>query len=229
MSTVGSTGRNPPPGHPDRGGPVTFGPTNRARPKKTMSGMRRLPKSPSGSRAKILISSHVSFSSDLSAIVIHSLLPPLRGSVTNGMPSQFQKHILEVRLFASELRDPDPVLRDAVNDIGHEILASASQRKPASVLLHRLEAGDRGEPGPRIGIARRQHDRRVGTVPPHQSLGRADVDDAPALDDRDAVAETLGFFHQMGGEQDGLSPLADAAHHVPDRATGLRIETGGEF
>ena len=59
--------------------------------------------------------------------------------------------------------------------------------------------------------------------------GVSDVDDAAVLDDGDAVAEALGFLHQVGGQEDGLAAVADAAHQVPDGAPRLRVEAGGEL
>ena len=49
------------------------------------------------------------------------------------------------------------------------------------------------------------------------------------LDNRHAIAEALGLLHQMRGEQHRLATLANAAHHVPDRAPGLRIEPGRQL
>jgi len=40
------------------------------------------------------------------------------------------------------------------------------------------------------------------------------------------VAQPLGFFHEVRGEEDRLTALADAAHQVPHRAAGLGVEAG---
>ena len=50
-----------------------------------------------------------------------------------------------------------------------------------------------------------------------------------ALDDGHAVAQPLGLLHQVRREQHRLAALADAAHHLPDRPPGLRIEAGRQL
>src|ERR1700680_3148639 len=49
------------------------------------------------------------------------------------------------------------------------------------------------------------------------------------LDDSDAIAEPFGLFHEVCGENHSRSPLSDAGHEGPDRATRLRIEPRGEL
>src|SRR5215510_12762522 len=131
ISTVVNTGRKPPPGHPRRAGPITVaGDTTRDIPRNTSSGIAIDPNNPSGSRAKILISSHVSFARDLSVIV---------ALVTDRVSCQFEEYILEVRSLAPKLGHLDPMFRDAADDDSDEVLAAAAQREAAAVLLHRLQ------------------------------------------------------------------------------------------
>src|SRR5262245_34847645 len=108
INIVVRTGRKPvlPKGRSGRG---AVGPRNRASPRNRTIGMRMLPKRPSGSRAKILISRRVSFSSDRRASC---------RLVTNRVPCQLEEHVLQVRHVGAELGDAHPVLRDAVDDVG---------------------------------------------------------------------------------------------------------------
>src|SRR5215471_1216001 len=57
--------------------------------------------------------------------------------------------------------------------------------------------------------------------------GRAFGDDLPMVDDGEAVAQTLGFVHVVGGEQDGTAFLLEGADDVPELAAALRVEAGG--
>ena len=66
-------------------------------------------------------------------------------------------------------------------------------------------------------------------MPPHELGRRADVDDAAVVDDRHAVAEPLGFLHQVRRQKDRLAALADAAHEIPDRPPRLRVESGRQL
>ncbi len=52
-------------------------------------------------------------------------------------------------------------------------------------------------------------------------------EDLAVVDDGDAVAELVGLFHVVGGEDDGDALLAEAADGVPHGDAGLGIEAGG--
>ncbi len=54
-------------------------------------------------------------------------------------------------------------------------------------------------------------------------------DDFPAVDDGDAVAELLRFFHVVGREKDRFPPIANMFDQFPHRPAGLRIEAGREL
>ena len=54
-------------------------------------------------------------------------------------------------------------------------------------------------------------------------------DDAAVVDDADVVAQAFRFFHEMGGEQQGLALPYQAAQALPDQVAGLRVEAGGGF
>ena len=51
-------------------------------------------------------------------------------------------------------------------------------------------------------------------------------DDAPAVHDRDPVAELLGLLHVVGGQDDRRTAGPDPADGVPEVAAGLRVEPG---
>ena len=51
-------------------------------------------------------------------------------------------------------------------------------------------------------------------------------EDLAVVDDGDAVAEFVGLFHVVGGEDDGDAFLAEAADGVPHGDAALRVEAG---
>ena len=59
--------------------------------------------------------------------------------------------------------------------------------------------------------------------------GRADGDDAALVDDGDAVAEALGFFDVVGGEDDRALLVAEFENELVNFQADLGIEAGGGF
>src|ERR1035438_5755251 len=81
---------------------VSRPPANRPTTTKIRTGNKIDPNSPSGSRRKILISSHVSFQSPRN--IAESL------SIANRMAGQFQKNVLQVGQHGPKVGDLDPIL-----------------------------------------------------------------------------------------------------------------------
>ena len=65
----------------------------------------------------------------------------------------------------------------------------------------------------------------VGADPCLQLSGASIDDDATVVDDRDAIAEPVGLFHVMGGEQHRRAVLADALELSPKRDAALWVES----
>src|SRR6266853_3967819 len=91
-------------------------PMNRPATTNTRTGRMIDPNAPSGSRRKILISSQVSFQSPRS--MSESL------SIADRMAGQFQKNVLQVGQHGAEVGDPDPILGEALDHLGHEVVAT---------------------------------------------------------------------------------------------------------
>jgi len=54
---------------------------------------------------------------------------------------------------------------------------------------------------------------------------RVEGDDLPGVDDRDPVAEPLGFVEVVGGEQDGdLGAIAEASYRLEQLVADARVE-----
>src|SRR5688572_28813664 len=51
--------------------------------------------------------------------------------------------------------------------------------------------------------------------------------DAAGVEQADAIAEQLGFGQVVGGEEDRLAPVAQAAHVVAQEAAGEDVQAGG--
>ena len=58
---------------------------------------------------------------------------------------------------------------------------------------------------------------------------RAQCDDLAVIHDRDAIAESRGFFHVVRGHQHGASARAKLLDHFPEVESRLWIETGGRL
>src|ERR1700680_1887851 len=60
---------------------------------------------------------------------------------------------------------------------------------------------------------------------PLELIGSALGDDLAVIDDGDAVGDALGFFHVMGGEEDGdLLLLVEFRYVSPQLVAGLRVQ-----
>ncbi len=60
------------------------------------------------------------------------------------------------------------------------------------------------------------------------SIGRAQRDQLAVIDNGDAVAELVGLFHVVRGEQHGeVARLSEVVEHLPDGDAGDGIEAGG--
>jgi len=60
-----------------------------------------------------------------------------------------------------------------------------------------------------------------------EGLVGVEGDDAPVVDDGDAVGEALGLFHVVGGVNDGHAAVAQGLNHLEDAIAGLWIDADG--
>src|SRR5258708_1654842 len=226
----------------------------KARPSATTmtAGTIRVPMRPSGSRAKIFNSSHVSFQNARIGDVLTWGSAPHPGSVARGSPApraapprraparslpsvsnrvarHSQEHVLETGRLGLELGDVNPVLGEALDHVGDEILTLPPDGVAQILFRDRHDARNRVEPRLRIDVGRRQQDGPFGTVPGDERRRRIDVHDSSVVDDGDAVAEALRLLHQMRRHEDGLAAIANAADEIPDGTARLRIESRGEL
>src|SRR5262249_54681158 len=129
-------------GSPTRRNPAVGGepgvirpPANRLTTTKTTTGNTIDPIAPSGSRRKILISSQVSFQSP--RIIAGS------PSIADRMAGQFQKDVLQVGQHGGKVGDPDPVLGETVDHLGHEVVAPPLKSEMGVVARHVLDLRNR--------------------------------------------------------------------------------------
>src|SRR6476659_9931471 len=125
-----------------------------------ITGNAIVPKAPIGSRRKILISSQVNFSKPRTAS------PP---SVANRVARQLQEHVFEVWSAGPEVGHPDPMLGQARDDFGHQIVAAAANRDPIVVSGHFVHARHRAKPIVRRSVRSHEHDASLGAVPIHEA------------------------------------------------------------
>src|SRR5687768_11032183 len=69
----------------------------------------------------------------------------------------------------------------------------------------------------------------VGAEGLHQCAGRAKRNGAPVVDDRDAVAQTLGLLHVVRRQDDRATAGAEHADELPKLPARLRIEPRGRL
>src|SRR5438270_12985971 len=101
--------------------PLDIRPDTRPTPRKIRTGTTIVPNAPRGSRMKTLISIQVSFQSPRSIIVVYpSFL------LANRVTGQFQKHVFKVGENGAKIRHADPILRQAVNHFGHQVVTLAA-------------------------------------------------------------------------------------------------------
>src|SRR6516164_3922602 len=201
-----------------REGGSTLLPAIRPSTMNTNTGTTIIPTAPSGSRRKTLISIHVSVQSPRS---IGLLL------VANRVAGEFEEDIFEVGENRPEVRDFDLVFRKAANHLGHEVISGTANREAEILARDGLKSWNRSKTFLGGWVVRREHHGSLRAVPLDQRLRCADVDDPAMLDDGHAVAQALGFFHEMRGQANRLATLADAADQLPDRPPILRIQAGG--
>src|ERR1700735_1147473 len=96
-------------------------PSSRPATTNTRTGKRIDPNAPSGSRIKILSSSHVSFQSPRN---IFCLL------VTNRMAGQLQKDIFQGGKYSAKVGDADAVFGQALDHLSHEVVTPPLKGEP---------------------------------------------------------------------------------------------------
>jgi len=62
-----------------------------------------------------------------------------------------------------------------------------------------------------------------------QLLRSSKSNDAAVIDNREAFAERVGFFHVVGGQQDCFAALIVFANDFPQEQAGLRVEASAGF
>src|SRR3954469_6956580 len=111
-----------------RGTPPPDRPNGRPRTTKSRTGMTTVPMTPSGSRTKILISSHVSVSRPLSI---------RRPSVPDRVAGDVEEHVFQRRSIGAKIRDFDLMIRDTANHTCDQVVPLAANGEPA------VRVGDR--------------------------------------------------------------------------------------
>ena len=145
------------------------------------------------------------------------------------MTGELEEHVLERGQFRAEIADPNLVLGQALDHVSDKAVAMAADREVRVGAHHLVHIRQRVKAG--LGLRRLgfKQDRSPRAMPGHEALRRVDIDDAAVLDNGHAIAQPLGFFHQVGGHEHGLATRADAADQFPDRPPRLRIEPRRQF
>src|ERR1017187_1052 len=101
-------------------------PNNRPATKNTRTGRIIEPNAPSGSRKKILISSQVSFQSPRNIVCLFLASSLL---IANRMAGELQKDVFQAGQHGAKIGDPDAVLGQTLDHLGHESVAQPLNRE----------------------------------------------------------------------------------------------------
>ena len=137
------------------------------------------------------------------------------------MSGQFQKEVFQIRRRHPQVRQ----IRAGALDFGQHRrdLLGKELDGPVAPLGRRRECSP---DGPR-GLGQTNHGGRE--MVPNQTRRLTLGDDPPMVDDCDAVAETLGLFHVMRGQDDSLAAPPHGLDQTPEVASGLRIQARGRL
>src|SRR3954469_7027698 len=151
-----------------RGPPAPERPNIRPSTTKTRTGMTTVPMTPSGSRTKILISSHVSVSRPLNI---------RRPSVPDRMAGDVEEHVFQRRSIGAKIRDLDLMIRDTANHPRDQVVPLPTNGEPSVSVGDRFDTWNRAKQ--RFGgyIRRRDDDGLLGSMAANQLRRRADIDD----------------------------------------------------
>src|SRR5215469_5062667 len=133
------------------------------------------------------------------------------------MAGEFKENIFEVGEHRPEVHDFDPAFRKAANHVSHEVVSGTTNSEAEVLTRDRLKSWDRSKTFLGRWIVRRKHHGPLRAVPLDQHFRCANLDDTSMLDDGHAVAQALGFFHEMSRQANRLAALANAADQFPDR------------
>src|SRR5213593_2834444 len=113
----------------------TCGPSRRPNTTKIRTGTPTVPMTPSGSRTKILISSHVNPQSPRSMAS--------GASVPNRVAGQLEKDVLECRQLRAKVDDPYAMLRQTLDHLCHQFAPQSADGQLQNVAVHRQDLRDR--------------------------------------------------------------------------------------
>ncbi len=131
---------------------------------------------------------------------------------------------------------PHALAIDRAQDVGHRLRPARGLDQQHLLLviilhgqrIHKGQAAQLLQGGIRYAKGLHLHHVQVLHVG-LQSAGRIQGDDAAVVDDRDAVAQRIGFEHVMGGQQDGLLFRLQVQDHLAELARPDRVQAEGGF
>jgi hypothetical protein len=139
---------------------------------------------------------------------------------------ELPEDVLEARLHGLQVADLRELLVDDRQRLGHR-LATRDPEAEATALTVPLgrERREGGRNGHQVG-GELHVDLLVGDLI-EQLAGRAIGDQPAAVEDRDALAQGLGLFQVMGGEEHGGALGVEAAHQCPELLAQLHVDPCG--
>jgi hypothetical protein len=132
------------------------------------------------------------------------------------MTGQFEKNVFKIGENGTEIRDPDAILGKTMNYFGHQVVATTANRESQLSADYRLHSRDRAKAFFYPAVIGGKYHGSLRAVPGDKSFRSVDVDNSSVLDDCYSIAQAFGFLHQMSGQENGFTALANAAHEFPD-------------
>ncbi len=187
-------------------------------------------KSASGSRVYSLKRTVISCREEFVA------LASMPSSITHPQltPGQRHEHVLESRRVRRELRELEPALGETTRAApercgGARRPGARSRRRARARRARRRVARSVASSSVRpVGVSAKS---TTCSAPSDrdQLPRRAERDHFAVIDDRDAVAQNLGFVHVVRREHDRAAVRLEVGDQIPELAARLRIETGGRL
>jgi hypothetical protein len=108
--------------------------------------------------------------------------------ISNRTTCQLEKNVLKVGQNCPEIRDPDPILGQAMNRLGNKIVAAPNNREALLDAGHRRNSWELLKELFRGCVFRIENHGSLWAMPGNQTLWRVDIDDPAMLNDRYAIA-----------------------------------------
>src|SRR6266480_1218935 len=185
---------------------------------RTRTGATTVPNAPIGSRKNIFSSSQTNLQS-----------PRIIYLIPNRVAGHLDEHILEVRQDCAEFANSQSIFGETPNNARDQVVTISLDCEFGAVRsdIRHLRHGTKKFLG--ADVFGDEDHSPLRAVAVDQLLRSVHIDDPPMLDDRNAIAQTLGLFHKVRRHENRLPTIANATDQFPDCPSRLRIQTSSQL